>query len=237
MLNGFNGIDIGMLKLFLLLYADDIVIMAESEEELNKGLCLLKEYCDRWKLCVNSNKTKVMIFKKGGQLRRNMNFAYKGEVIKIVKSFTYLGIVFTTGGSFTSTFETLAGQASKAVFKLNSYLLNFPSINIQTKLQLFDTLVLPILNYGSEIWGLNESMTLERVHLSFCKKLLGVKIQTQNNFVYGELGRTSLIVRRAVNVIRYWLKVTHLEDHSYVKCIYLHMCNSLISKPNLHTCA
>ena len=62
MLNGFNGIDIGMLKLFLLLYADDIVIMAESEEELNKGLCLLEEYCDRWKLCVNSNKTEVMIF-------------------------------------------------------------------------------------------------------------------------------------------------------------------------------
>jgi len=51
-------------------------------------------------------------------------------------------------------------------------------------------------------------MTLERVHLSFCKKLLGVKIQTQNNFVYGELGRTALIVRRAVNVIRYWLKNT-----------------------------
>jgi len=166
-----------------------------------------------------------------------MNFAYEGEVIEIVKSFTYLGIVFTTGGSFTSTFETLAGQASKAVFKLNSYLLNFPSINIQTKLQLFDQLVLPILNYGSEIWGLNESMTLERVHLSFCKKLLGVKIQTQNNFVYGELGRTSLIVRRAVNVIRYWLKVTHLEDHKYVKCIYLHMCNCLISKPNMHTWA
>ena len=61
MLNGFNGIDIGMFKLFLLLYADDIVIMAESEEELIKGLCLLEEYCDRWKLCVNSNKIKVMI--------------------------------------------------------------------------------------------------------------------------------------------------------------------------------
>ena len=99
-----------------------------------------------------------------------MNFAYKGEVIEIVKSFTYLGIVFTTGVSFPSTFETFAGQASKAVLKLNAYLLNFPSINIQTKLQLFDQLVLPILNYGSEIWGLSESMTLGRVHLSYCKK-------------------------------------------------------------------
>ncbi|KAH3802567.1 hypothetical protein DPMN_156245 [Dreissena polymorpha] len=80
-------------------------------------------------------------------------------------------------------------------------------------------------------------MTLERVYLSFCKKLLGVKIQTQNNFVYEELGRTFLIVIRAVNVIRYWLKVTQLENHKYVKCIYLHMYNILISKPNMHTWA
>ena len=87
-----------------------------------------------------------MILKKGGQLRRNMNFAYKGQVLEIVKSFTYLESVFTTGGSFTSTLETPAGQASKAVFRLlvNLYLLNFPSINIPTKLQLFDQLVLPI---------------------------------------------------------------------------------------------
>ena len=61
MINGFKGIDIGMLKLFLLLYADDIVIMAETEDELIKGLSLLEEYCDKWKLCVNTNKTKAMV--------------------------------------------------------------------------------------------------------------------------------------------------------------------------------
>lgn len=74
MLNGFKGIDIGMLKLFLLLYADDIVIMAESVDELKKDLLLLEQYCDRWKLSVNSTKTKVMIFKKGGRLRKKIFF-------------------------------------------------------------------------------------------------------------------------------------------------------------------
>jgi len=56
-----------------------------------------------------------MVFIKGGQLRRNMNFIYKGNELEIVKQFTYLCIVFTTGGPLTCTFETLSGQATMAI--------------------------------------------------------------------------------------------------------------------------
>ena len=49
----------------------------------------------------------------------------------------------------------LAGQALKAIFKLQSNLLKFPEITIQHKLDLFDKLILPILNYGSEVWDTN----------------------------------------------------------------------------------
>ena len=46
-LNGYEGIEIGMLKLFLLLYADDIVILYETDLGLQQGLDLLEQYCDR----------------------------------------------------------------------------------------------------------------------------------------------------------------------------------------------
>ena len=52
-----NGIDIGMLKIFLLLYADDIIIFARSAEELQNNLDHLHEYCNRYKLIVNTSKT------------------------------------------------------------------------------------------------------------------------------------------------------------------------------------
>jgi len=98
-----------------------------------------------------------------------------------VSKFTYLGIVFTTGGSFNTTFEMLAGQALKAIFKLRSNLLTFPGITIQHKLDVFDKLILPILKYGPEVWGLNDSTKLEGIHIHLCKHILGVKGQTQNN--------------------------------------------------------
>ena len=63
-LKGFEGIDTGMFKLYLCVYAADSVLMSETETGLQKGLYLLKDYCWRWKLSVNVNTTKVMIFLK-----------------------------------------------------------------------------------------------------------------------------------------------------------------------------
>ena len=85
MINAFEGVDIGMLKL-VLLYADDIVILSESETGLQNGLYLLECYCDRWKLQVIISKTKAMIFKKGGRNRGNLYFTYKHEKFDIVKT-------------------------------------------------------------------------------------------------------------------------------------------------------
>jgi hypothetical protein len=53
------------LKLFILLYADDTVIFSDNEEDLKIALNKFKEYCDQWKLNINVNKTKIMIFSKG----------------------------------------------------------------------------------------------------------------------------------------------------------------------------
>ena len=86
--NNFKGIETDMLKLFLLLYADDIVLFASDEYDLQKGLDVLHTYCLKWKLKVNVNKTKIMVFRSGGILRRNLTFLYDGQVINIVQNFT-----------------------------------------------------------------------------------------------------------------------------------------------------
>ena len=50
---------------------------------------------------------------------------YDGQNIEIVNKFVYLGIVFTSGGVFSETFSTLAGQGGKN--KIIKYLNNFVS--------------------------------------------------------------------------------------------------------------
>jgi hypothetical protein len=58
-----------------------------------------------------------------------------------------------------------------------------------------------ILNYSSEILGFTNDIPIERVNLQFCKRILGVKRTTQNDFVYGELSRTSLQVIHHMNIV------------------------------------
>ena len=113
---GVDGLDIGMLKLNILLYEDDIVIFSASTEGLQYGLDVLSDYCSKRRLKVNTEKTKVMIFRKGGTLPRNLSFTYEGKINEIVSKFVYLGITLTTGGSFAETYKTLSGQALKAIF-------------------------------------------------------------------------------------------------------------------------
>ena len=83
--SGLEGLDIDTFKLFLLLYADDIVIFANSAEQLQESLNILSDYCSRWKLTVNVAKTKVIVFRKGGILPRNLAFYYNGQQLEIVK--------------------------------------------------------------------------------------------------------------------------------------------------------
>lgn len=230
--SGMHGIDVNMFKIFLILYADDIVLFANTENELQNSLDMLYEYCNKWKLVVNTDKTKIMIFRKGGRLNVDTMFYYNNCPVEVVNKFTYLGIVFTTGGSFSEAQNTLSGQAQKAIFKMNKYLYKFTNISVQHRLELFDKLVLPILNYSSEVCGFIHGNAIERTHLSFCKQLLGVKKSTQNDFIYGELGRLSLQSLRFYNIVKYWTKIVCTNENKYVAKVYLMLKNDLDQFPN-----
>ena len=92
---GVGGDDIGMLKLFILLYADDIYLLAVNKLDMQNYLYALCEYSMKCILCVNIEKTKVMIFREGGRLSYNLGFKYGNYPIEIVRRVSYLGVVFT----------------------------------------------------------------------------------------------------------------------------------------------
>ena len=69
------------MKLFIILYADDTVILSESESDLQAHLDAFHEYCLTWKLKVNIDKTKIVIF-GSGRTPQNLSFKYNGSELK-----------------------------------------------------------------------------------------------------------------------------------------------------------
>ena len=85
------------------------------------------------------------------------------------------------------------------------------NISIKTACKLFDSLVLPVLRYGSEIWlpyvlndfncnnflkicDTKKISTAESVNIKFCKLLLGVNKRAVNHAVRGEIGKYPIAI-------------------------------------------
>ena len=86
------------------------------------------------------------------------------------------------------------------------------TLKYNTLLSLCDTYFSIIANYGCVIWDLNFAPDIEKVHLDYCKNILGVKRSTPNSLVYCELGRLLLIFMRKVRIVKYRLKLKHTKD-------------------------
>ena len=156
------------LEMFVLMYADDTVIFADSCEGMQNALNIFESYCKKWKLTVNTGKTKVMIFSKR-KVRENLEFILNGEILEIVENYTYLGILVNYNGSFVGAKKKLVEQSQKALFSVYTKIRNL-NLPIDIQLKLFDYLVEPILLYGAEVWGFENLDIIERVHLQFCKR-------------------------------------------------------------------
>ena len=76
-------------KLFILLYADDTVILAESANDMQMALHSLKDYCSQNELTLNTSKSKVIVFSKG-KIRNVPNLYYGNSKLEVTFEYTYL---------------------------------------------------------------------------------------------------------------------------------------------------
>jgi len=107
---------IEFLKLFVLLYADDTIIVAENAHDLQNALNIYEYYCTVNKLTINTCKTKIIIFSKGRL--PNYDFYMCNDPIDVVSEYKYLGLVFAESGSFFRAKEHIAKQATNAMNSL-----------------------------------------------------------------------------------------------------------------------
>ncbi len=162
---GVEGLTVDNLKLFVLFYADDAVVLASSRSGLQEGIDCLSRYCQRWKLTLNITKTKVVVFRAGGRLSHLDKWTYNGTLLEIVSCFTYLGVLFSYTSSFSKTQQALARQGRKALFCMRKIVSQFNGLSPIVLCDLFDKLILPILSYGCEVWGFYPSDAIERIEI------------------------------------------------------------------------
>jgi len=98
-------------------------------------------------------------------------------MIEMLNEFKYLGFIFNKKRKFSSMKKHVVNQARKALFGLYTNIRNL-DLSIACQLKLFDNLVVPILTYGCEFWGVGDLSGIKKVHTDFLKRILKVKQST-----------------------------------------------------------
>ena len=225
-----------------LLYADDLVLIAESENDLQSLLDSLGKYCLKWGLSINHKKSKVIIFTNNCGVRpkklKELRFYIDNSSIEIVGSYKYLGVVFSENGSFKMACSHLDKQAKRALFGLHSYI-NDDALPPDICCELFDRLILPVASYGAEVWAPSciKSRNLMELQgsifsryldfpgtstqLKFDKRLLHVPERSINLATLGELGHYPPIVSVLCKIVNFWLHILQSSDKGLLYDAYL----------------
>ena len=101
------------------MFADIVGLLSETASGLQNCINRMSNYCSIWQLSVNMPKNKVIVFNIDDHRTSRFIFSLHDETIAITQSYTSLGIVFVSSGSFRQACNVLT---DKAKTKLLSYI-------------------------------------------------------------------------------------------------------------------
>jgi hypothetical protein len=134
-----------------LLLADDQVIMAESENLLQKSVHKLEKITSKYGLTISTNKTKTMAFRGRDPIRSKI--VMNNKIIEQIHTFNYLGCSLSYEREKDVTTEV---SKFLQITEITNKVLKPSEVQRQTRLRIYNTAAIPILLYGSEAWALKE---------------------------------------------------------------------------------
>jgi hypothetical protein len=220
----------GELLLIVLLFADDLLLLADNLAELQYFLNVLSDFCDEVALAVNVPKSKIVVFNAPGGLSAIVPATYRGQPLAVVEQFRYLGVTFHWRQGVRATVPMLKSSAVRAVSALRQRCISAKLHQPAVLFRLFDALVMPILTFGSEIWGtwfgsLSNCLDspLDKVHTSFIRASFKLRSTTPLLMLYREFGRCPLALHWWARVFKFLQRLNSLDDsrvlrHAYLDC-------------------
>ena len=210
-----EGIKVNGRILNNLRYADDIVLMAKSEEGLQAILSAVNTVSKSHGLFMNVKKTKTMLISKNHEVQ---NISCDGKEVQQVSQFKYLGAIITEEADCKTEVNSRLGQGRGVIKKLTK-IWKSRSISVKSKLRIMKALVWPVATYGSESWTIRkrEAKKIEAFEMYAYRRVLRISWRERrtNQSILQELDTTlSLLKDIRIRKLRYFGHVTRRNNLS-----------------------
>jgi len=199
------GVEVGKRRVRLLLYADDIVLLAESASDLQTMLDIVTAYSKQWRFRVNPKKGKseVMIFGKKPE-EGNRKWWLAGVEVGEACVYKYLGIEIRSGLCFKQYKARILTEARRRMMLVWAMGIRQGELAVVDCVRVWQALVRPVLEYGTVVWGDVKWEEAEQLQREMGKMILRCSSKMTNEVVLGELGWWTLKGRRDFLRLSYW---------------------------------
>ena len=215
--NSGYGVRVGDKKLGCLAYADDLVLMAESKEEMEELLKIADNYGKEWNLKYSARKCKVMEVnsKEEGQ------WVLGNNILEVVDKYNYLGLEIYQDGVGGEKQRKISEEKAR---KMTGMIINsgLRSVNrYEVGRSLWKAMAVPYCLYGSEITQYREGdiSQLEKIQNIIGRWSLGVPASTAVEAIRGEMGWSSFKERIEKGKFNFMKKIEGLAEDRWVKKI------------------
>jgi len=162
------------MKLNILLFADDVVLLANSSQDLQKLLDAVYEYSQKWRFRWNCAKSKVMCF--GSRDAQKQRFFLGDQELEVVKSFKYLGVLLQANLSWTGAKKAFENKAKTRIPLITKTVIE--GLSVKTGEKLWESMLRPVLEYAAEAWGDGVWKQAEQIQDKVGRTLLGLSKNT-----------------------------------------------------------
>ncbi|KAI5714830.1 hypothetical protein M8J77_006182 [Diaphorina citri] len=150
-----TGITIGE-KFNILAYADDVILIGKSEDEIKEMLTVMINTIKPFGLEVNFEKTKYMIFSREENTNtQTLNIGRHN--LERVENFKYLGSTLREDNTIEAEILSRINSGNRARFALKK-MLSSKLLTWTSKIRIYKTLIQPVIVYGAETWTLTKKM-------------------------------------------------------------------------------
>ncbi len=207
------GVDVNDENVSILCYADDIVLLAENEHDLQVMLSRLHNWCDVWKMKVNGDKTKVVHFRTKSAVRTQFDFRCGELKLDVVEQYKYLGMIFTEFLDFERMAKAVSECARRALGSLIAKDKAHGGMPFDVFTHLYNSLVQPIIDFGAGIWGSSRDYDcIDSIQNRACRYFLGVNRYAPTAAVRGDMGWAVPAQRKWICVTRLYCRLAGLSD-------------------------
>ena len=206
-----------------LLYADDIAISANSEEELQDKFRKWQDELESKGLKVNSRKTEVLVSAKGSGNRGEIRDQYNQE-IKQVGKFCYLGTVINECGGSREEVKSRVNKAW-AKWRETSGIVCDKRMSVKLKVKIYTSVIRPVLLYGMEALALkrSEERLLDSTEMRMLRWICGVSLhEHRTNDDIRKFAKVRNIKDKAREARLRWLgHIMRREEDNTLKKVFL----------------